>query len=254
MCSLDLFDNLMGPLRRSLARRLLAGFQLCFCTRRVAMACRRTSSWVDLIDLVFRFAEGSLRPAQVPSEIRQALERIEREPPSTVLEIGTARGGTFLLLSRAARESATLISLDAPGGRWGGGYSRWKTFVFRRMLAKNQTAHFVRASSHEPESLKIVQEILKGCPLDLLFIDGDHSYEGVRADYLMYSRLVRPGGIIAFHDILPHPPELECHVDRFWNEIKSGETWEEIVEDRQQGWGGIGLLATPVRASEASCR
>ena len=34
--------------------------------------------------------------------------------------------------------------------------------------------------------------------LDLLFIDGDHSYEGVRQDYKMYSKLVRDGGLIAF--------------------------------------------------------
>lgn len=37
--------------------------------------------------------------------------------------------------------------------------------------------------------------------LDLLFIDGDHSYEGVKADWEAYKRLMRPNSIVIFHDI-----------------------------------------------------
>ncbi|MEI7682658.1 MAG: class I SAM-dependent methyltransferase, partial [Betaproteobacteria bacterium] len=36
--------------------------------------------------------------------------------------------------------------------------------------------------------------------LDLLFIDGDHSYEGVKSDWEAYRRLLRPGAIIVMHD------------------------------------------------------
>ena len=39
------------------------------------------------------------------------------------------------------------------------------------------------------------------CSLDLLFIDGDHSYEGVKADWDAYKSLLRPGSIVVFHDI-----------------------------------------------------
>lgn len=37
-------------------------------------------------------------------------------------------------------------------------------------------------------------------PLDVLFIDGDHSYEGVFADYERHSQSVKDGGVILFHD------------------------------------------------------
>lgn len=37
-------------------------------------------------------------------------------------------------------------------------------------------------------------------PIDLLFIDGDHSYEGVKADYENWAPYVKKGGFIAFHD------------------------------------------------------
>jgi len=35
---------------------------------------------------------------------------------------------------------------------------------------------------------------------ELVFVDGDHSYEGARADYLRWRELVAPGGSVLFHD------------------------------------------------------
>jgi predicted O-methyltransferase YrrM len=86
-----------------------------------------------------------------------------------------------------------------------------------------------------------VQNILSGRQLDLLFIDGDHTYEGVKSDFEMYSPLARDGAVIAFHDILEHPPKLGVEVDRYWNEIKAGYRHVEIVSARRP-WGGIGVL------------
>ena len=37
-------------------------------------------------------------------------------------------------------------------------------------------------------------------PLDVLFIDGDHSYEGVKADYERHAKNVKPNGTILLHD------------------------------------------------------
>lgn len=48
-----------------------------------------------------------------------------------------------------------------------------------------------------------LNRILKGRQIDFLFIDGDHSVEGVRSDWDNYSPFVRSGGIIAFHDYDP---------------------------------------------------
>ena len=65
----------------------------------------------------------------------------------------------------------------------------------------------MRANSHNLDTLNKVKRILADRPIDLLFIDGDHTYVGVKMDFEMYRPLVRKGGIIAFHDIVPHPPE-----------------------------------------------
>jgi len=50
-------------------------------------------------------------------------------------------------------------------------------------------------------------------PYDLLFIDAGHSFRDVEHDYLSYGAMVRPGGIVAFHDALSRAtyPEVEVH-------------------------------------------
>jgi predicted O-methyltransferase YrrM len=88
----------------------------------------------------------------------------------------------------------------------------------------------------------MVESILVDDKLDFLFIDGDHTYEGVKKDFEMYSPLVRKGGLIAFHDICKHPPQLNCTVDKFWNEIKGSYDFEEIIDNPSQNWAGIGVL------------
>jgi predicted O-methyltransferase YrrM len=88
----------------------------------------------------------------------------------------------------------------------------------------------------------MVENILKGRKLDFLFIDGDHRYEGVKMDFEMYGKLVGKGGIIAFHDICPHPPQTGCEVNKFWCEIKNRYEHIEIIKDWKQGWAGIGVI------------
>jgi predicted O-methyltransferase YrrM len=76
----------------------------------------------------------------------------------------------------------------------------------------------------------------------LLFIDGDHSYEGVRRDWELYSPLVRPGGLIALHDIVEGPEWAVGEVPRFWREVRDTlDDVVELVESRDQGGYGIGV-------------
>jgi hypothetical protein len=36
--------------------------------------------------------------------------------------------------------------------------------------------------------------------IEVLFVDGDHSYEGAKADHERWSQWIRPGGHLLFHD------------------------------------------------------
>jgi predicted O-methyltransferase YrrM len=104
---------------------------------------------------------------------------------------------------------------------------------------------FSAPTSHLNSTRQAVEEISP--TLDLLFIDGDHSYAGVKRDFALYSPIVRPAGMIVFHDIAPHdthkfPLEPACEVDRFWREIKDSYRHTEIIDSPDQGWAGVGVL------------
>jgi predicted O-methyltransferase YrrM len=157
--------------------------------------------------------------------------------PRTVLEIGTAKGGSLILFGRLLQPDL-IVSVDLPHGRFGGGYPAWMGAVFRK-LSKTRLC-LIRGDSHSEFIMSRVKRIVK--KVDFLFIDGDHTYEGVKTDFSNYLPLVRRGGIIAFHDICVHPSKTGCEVSRFWTEIKGQFNFREIMQDREQGWGGIGLL------------
>lgn len=179
---------------------------------------------------------------QVPSELRALGEILAERRPERALEIGTAHGGTLLFLTRLASPQATIASVDLPGGRFGGGYGPRQRWFYQRFARREQELHLLQGDSHSPEMLSRVKAAFQGEPLDYLFIDGDHTYDGVKQDFELYSPLVRKGGVIALHDVAEHPPSKGCEVSKFWNETKRHYKHSEIINDKAQGWAGIGVL------------
>jgi hypothetical protein len=58
----------------------------------------------------------------------------------------------------------------------------------------------------------------------------------------MYGPVVARDGLVGFHDIVQHPPETGCEVQAFWQELKARYAHVEIVANREQVWGGIGVI------------
>jgi hypothetical protein len=81
--------------------------------------------------------------------------------------------------------------------------------------------------------------LLASRPIDFLYIDADHTYPGVSADFDNYSRFVRPGGLIAFHDILS--PDPDYGVPRFWREVSVKYPSVEFIGGPESTMG-IGVL------------
>lgn len=131
-----------------------------------------------------------------------------------------------LLLNRELRDTVLEIGM----GKHGGTHYLWR-MIFRRVVTIEPSAEFIRdfkrreapdsrslfvlGYSHEPWVVQRVHRLVN--PVDLLFIDGDHTYEAVRRDWTLYRDLVRPGGIIAFHDSACTQPYFE--VARFLEEL-----------------------------------
>lgn len=189
-------------------------------------------------------AAEAFTPVQKRSEFTALLGRLEELRPSRVCEIGAGGGGTLLSFAHTCAPPALIISVDLSyfGGR-------------RRLLEGfgNDQRRIVclQVDSHAESTKQQIEKELAGNQLDFLFIDGDHSYDGVAADFAMYSPLVRPGGLIAFHDIVPDL-KARCgvksladtgEVPRFWNEIRPVVgRHEEFIDDLQQDGFGIGLV------------
>jgi cephalosporin hydroxylase len=219
------------------SERLLAPLWVSLAARRLEQHLARATTLHERVDVVyaFRYRHLSLAPSQIRSELTRFVELVEEESPRTIVEIGTGLGGTSVLLTRAAADDGIVVSVDLPVGPRRG-----------RLLAAaaraSQRVHCLRADSHVPATLERVRALLRGRRVDLLFVDGDHSAEGVRADLALYRPLVRTGGWIALHDIVPGPEEFVGGVPELWQELKEGNDARELVEDWGQGGLGIGAF------------
>lgn len=196
------------------------------------------------VDSLLQLASTEFGITQVHSEITGLLERLRTLKPETVIEIGTHKGGNSFLFCHAlptvkrvigvdlcVQNSPKLIYLARPGQ------------VYRALHGNSQTIHMKRS----------VQRQLGGRPVDFLFIDGDHSYKGVRTDFELYSPLVRPGGIVAMHDIVPdhrtcYGLNTGCYsgeVYQLWGELKQHYHCVELIDNADQDGFGIGLIEVP---------
>ena len=206
---------------------------------------RKFENRKNILDFAFSGSMGAIKPSQVKSEIEKVLALLNEHKAKNGLEIGTNNGGTLFLFANAVRPNGMLVSVDLPGGMYGGGYSSVRIPLYRSFARGRTEISLIREDSHLPGTLEKVKKTIGDVKLDFIFIDGDHSYEGVKKDFEMYSPLVKKNGLVVFHDIAVHPPELKCDVHRFWGEIKKKYRHVEFVEAPAQAWAGIGVIFKP---------
>jgi predicted O-methyltransferase YrrM len=220
----------------------------------IASAVRRRSSrgltLEEAVEHAFTFncLRVVISPLQYREELLALLEIVEERRPRAVVEIGTFAGGTLSLLARCAASDAIVVSIDLPDGQFGGGYAVHRAHLYRSFAERDQRIELVRADSHRTETRDQVRELLGSRPIELLFIDGDHTLEGVRRDLELYGPLLADDGLVAFHDIVPGQHASVGGVPQFWFELAASCQVREFVRDWSQGEAGIGL----VEASELS--
>lgn len=199
----------------------------------------------DVVDITEKYVGrghyASIHAVQHRDEIIQLVKVVQEQNPETIVELGTDKGGTFFLWCRLLKQLKKIASIDLPDGRFGGGYDSRRIKLYRYFLFDNANVStlFLRNDSHEPETKAALVKWLKPDKIDFLYIDGDHTYSGVKQDFEMYSTLVRPGGIIAFHDIRTKGNGHEVY--RYWNDLKENFKYSEIIQN-PSGSMGIGIL------------
>lgn len=188
------------------------------------------------------FASTSIGLTQYRSEISWLYDLVADLAPRVVVEIGLARGGTFFLWTRAAADDALLVAIDSvplsPLGRWGRFARSRRAFARDRQRVKL----LMGSDSHDPNTVDALRRALGDRPIDFLFIDGDHSYEGVKQDFEVYGALVRAGGLVALHDVNPAPDERRRQpVADFWAELQTQRRTEQRIDHPDSGYG-IGIV------------
>ena len=213
---------------------------------------RRTigTQWLDEAGTWIRSPRlaGRLRAARRMGLVQKSVEAfalarmVERLRPRGVLEVGTAHGGSFLLWARSAAPDAALVSVDAPPWELDDPSEADKRQALQRVASGGQSVTVIRGNSHDPAVRRRAGDCFRERGVDFLFIDGDHSRAGVEADFRDYAPLVRPGGIVALHDIHPHSQGWGGEVPGFWRAIRDRYRHTELIADPRQDGFGIGVI------------
>lgn len=176
------------------------------------------------------------RALQKPLELFDYLRFLRQRDISRCMEIGTLWGGTFFAHCAVTAPRGHVIAVDALAGE----NVRVMTSRFRKLARPSQDVTCVWRDSHSASAAAEVAAALNGASLDVLFLDGDHSAAGVARDYEMYSPLVRPGGVIAFHDI---DGKASSGVPAFWHALRHRHESVEFVDHVHAPHGlGIGVI------------
>lgn len=205
------------------------------------------STWCGVIPVRSAVSlRANIAMAQIPSEFYQLMRIVYQKSPKTVLEIGTGLGGTLFNFCCGAADYASIVTIDLKDGAYGGGYPEENIEVYKLFAQRGQRLLLVTGNSHVTTTQQCVKEFLNTKKVDFYFIDGDHSYAGVKQDFEDYLPLMNSRGIVTFHDIVEHDPQtcLEGNVEvkKFWDEIKGNYKHKEFIENPKQGTGGIGVL------------
>jgi len=190
-----------------------------------------TDGQVDLDNLVDKTQTGIIA-IQNRYEQKEYLQIVKERRPKIVLEIGTARGGMLYCFSQLADPCAEIISIDLPGAPNCGGQTDEEREFFATFGPDSQRFHFIPENSRLHSTKEKVAKILNGRKVDLLFIDGDHSYAGVRSDFEMYREFMAPDGLLTLHDIcmLPENWGTGNEVGLFWRELTRQYETREIID------------------------
>jgi glycosyltransferase involved in cell wall biosynthesis/cephalosporin hydroxylase len=199
---------------------------------------------------------------QISLEIENLQLLLANKKPKVVIEIGTAKGGTLARWFELPTVE-TIISIDLSNGIHGGQGFEERTYVISDAIEQANIGkiefYAVNGSSRDPYIINRVRELLDGRSVDFIFIDGDHTYNGVKRDFENYEGFLSTDAIVGFHDIIDSEFHRanNCNVSEFWKQLKLQYESEEFINTNlidayllsdfigtvdYGGFGGIGII------------
>lgn len=158
-----------------------------------------------------------------------------KEDCKNYLEIGTHFGHSLsVILQSQYPTKAVSIDLFEP---WGDTRVKDMFKLANENASKfninNYKYHIIKGNSNELSTIRKVSDHFPN-GIDLLFIDGDHSYQGITEDFKNYYPLIRNKGYIVFDDYLPLGREATKAIDdialKFKNEIIDYGCMDDVLD------------------------
>jgi cephalosporin hydroxylase len=231
--------SIVSRLRWSFKNKLLA---LKFLLSSSRISWQREWEACSSAEDLFNFASSHIGLGQNRDEFLRFLAHIEGTKPVNVMEIGVRDGGTNFMFANALHTCRTVVGLDI----------HLQNIYLLRTFCPDWIRRqvFVCGNSTHLRTINRVRKRLGSAKLDVLFIDGDHSYSGIVADFKAYRKFVRDDGIIAFHDIcIDHhrrfgieTPNDSGEVYIFWQKLRRIYETMEFFSDEKQNGAGIGII------------
>jgi len=164
------------------------------------------------------------RTQTTPAE--RALLRELAAEARTIVEIGAFEGVSTRLIRDAMPCDAHLYAVDPfVANRYGFSVQH---AIFRREVGRSANGRVTVLRQFSHEAIASWPE-----PIDLLFLDGDHSFEGVTRDFGEWGRHVRPGGVILVHTSQQSPAKpvpTSCGPYRLVHEVVPHETGFRVAQ------------------------
>lgn len=129
-----------------------------------------------------------------------------------VLEVGRFRGGSTILLAAALGEGSTLESVDL----------RPRNDKFVVMILDNLKLTNVELIRNDIHNLDLKDKY------DLIFIDGNHTYEGIQKDFEKLKDTVKVSGSLVFHDYASNQPDVMKYIDEVVKKDKQSKLIKQV--------------------------
>lgn len=182
-----------------------------------------------------------IAPAQYETEFTALLDIYRELQPEYVVEIGSWKGGTLWHWLNNAPQGAHVVSVNLNPKQWMSPDPAFKNTIWKGWIPEGVTLQAITGNSTSPS---VIAKVQAASPfIDFLFLDGDHSYEGIKADWENYGQMVRPGGVVAMHDLIAPKGRERIQVGRFFGELKAaGYRTAELYSTPGQRMMGIGVV------------